>query len=455
MIEIGFSQNYSFDLIWLVDAFVASAVTCHVLLKKSDVRSAAGWIGLAWLSPFIGSGLYFVLGINRIARHGTRMNRVSRQLEGQQSSWDHTLSVALLAGNSVKVLRNGEQTYVEMIAAIESARSNVALSSYIFRADEVGIRFIVALERAKSRGVAVRVLIDGIGGGFFYSGAVRQLHNRGLTASRFLHSWLPWRTSFLNLRNHKKLLIVDGMIGFTGGRNIGAENLASTNGPAQVNDMHFRIEGPVVRHFMQSFSEDWTFTTGETLDGTRWWPELKPSGSVQARGISSGPDEEIENLVLALASAIGRARERVRIVTPYFLPDETLTMLLSIAGKQGVRIEIIVPERPNHLIVKWAMKAQLGVMDTGCRIYLSPTPFDHSKLVTVDGNRLFLGSANWDARSLRLNFEFNVECVDVQLVAQLDAVIDEIISCSQLYEDKRSTAAKLRDAATRLLLPYL
>lgn len=455
MIEIGLSQNYSLNLIWLADVFAASTVTCHVLLKKSDVRSAAGWIGLAWLSPFIGSGLYFVLGINRIARHGTRMSRVSRPLGAQQSLGDHALSVALLTGNSVKLLRDGLLTYAEMVAAIDAARSSVALSSYIFRADEVGIRFIEAFERAKSRGVEVRVLVDGIGGGYFYSGAVRQLHNRGLTASRFLHSWLPWRTSFLNLRNHKKLLIVDGMIGFTGGRNIGAENLASTDGAALVNDMHFRIEGPVIRHFLQSFSEDWTFTTGETLDGARWWPELKRSGSVQARGISSGPDEEIENLVLALASAIGRARERVRIVTPYFLPDETLTMLISIAGKQGVKLEIIVPERPNHLIVKWAMQAQLGVVDAGCRVYLSPTPFDHSKLVTIDGDRLFLGSANWDARSLRLNFEFNVECVDEQLVAQLDAVIDEIITRSQLYEDKRSTAAKLRDAAARLLLPYL
>jgi cardiolipin synthase len=453
--EIAFPGNHSLDLIWLADVSAAAAVTCHVLLKRSDVRAAAGWIGLAWLSPFIGSGLYFVLGINRIARRGIRMSRAVNQEGNEQQGAEGGFGADLLAGNRVWLLRDGAQTYAQMISAIDGARSSVALSSYIFRADEVGLGFIEALERAKSRGVLTRVLVDGIGSGYFHSGAMIHLRNRGITAARFLHSWLPWRASLLNLRNHKKLLIVDGAIGVTGGRNIGAENLASSPAQTLVNDVHFRIEGPVVRDLLRSFACDWTFTTGETLGGAQWWPELTRVGSVRARGISSGPDEDIENLVLVLASAIGRARERIRIVTPYFLPDEMLSLLISVARKRGVRLEIIVPERSDHLIAQWAVFCQLGFMVPGCQIYLSREPFDHSKLVTIDGAWVLVGSANWDVRSLRLNFEFNVECVDEQLTAQLDGFIDETIARSRLYEDMRPTVVKLRDAAARLFLPYL
>jgi cardiolipin synthase A/B len=452
--SISLLGDRGIDLLAIIDACAAAAVTHHVLLRKHNVRAAVGWIGIAWLSPFIGSLLYLVFGINRVARHGARLGTKSH-LRIRELERDSLAEANFTIGNSVQVLRDASSTYSEMLGAIERAQSSVALSTYIFRADRAGVPFIDALSRVRARGVEVRVLLDGIGSGYFHSGALQKLRLNGVPCAQFLHSWLPWRTPFLNLRNHKKLLVIDGCVGFTGGRNIGAENLGYPGRHASVLDLHFRIEGPVVRQIVRSFVEDWVYTTGELLSGANWWPELKSIGSVEARGINSGPDEDVGKLFLTLVSAISTARERIRIVTPYFLPDDPLALLLVVAGRRGLKVEIIVPERSDQRIMDWATTAQVGLMAPTCDFFLSPLPFDHSKLMTVDGERALFGSANWDVRSLRLNFEFNIECVDVHLAGELDQFIDRLIERSKRFSESRSRPLKLRDAAARLLLPYL
>ncbi|HZT20816.1 MAG TPA: phospholipase D-like domain-containing protein [Dongiaceae bacterium] len=474
----------SFAEIWAAVAAVlhglaATAVTAHVLLKKRDVRSAIAWIGVAWLSPGLGAVLYFVFGINRVVRRAVRIRR--RVARSARAHGDSPLSEAaklprniaaiagvgeratgfpLTSGNRLTSFRGGDEAYPAMLDAIGGAERSVALASYIFRADSVGQSFVAALGKAQARGVETRVLVDGVGGGYLYSPIARRLKAAGVTYSPFLQYWLPWRMPFLNMRNHKKLLIVDGRQGFTGGLNLGAENLAATRPQRRVDDIHFRVEGPVVRQLMVTFAEDWRFMTGESLEGELWWPEIPPAGSVLAHGISSGPDEDIGVLASILATAVGEAERRVRIVTPYFLPDQTLSACLTLAALRGVEVEILLPERSDFRALDWAMRAHLGWLAApGIAIHLSPGPFDHSKLMTVDGGWSLLGSANWDVRSSRLNFEFNLACYDRETTAALDQVIDRKIAGARRLSseelDGRRMAVRLRDAAARLMLPYL
>jgi cardiolipin synthase len=458
----------------------ASGVTVHALLNKQDVRAAIGWIGLAWLSPVLGCIFYWLFGINRVSRLAASMNlsadRVAGEIGTRHATYTTTTIVSHLSalatlgeritgrpltpGNKVQLLRSGDEAYPAMLAAIHSASRGVALASYLFRADASGRLFIDALAEARARGVEVRVLIDGVGGGYVFSLAARALRARGVTVARFLHDWIPWRMPLLNMRNHRKLLIVDGSVAFTGGLNIGAENVAATHHVEHVDDVHFRVEGPVVTQLMAAFAQDWKFTTGEDLQDAPWYPHIAPNGRAIARGISEGPDADLDKLEILLLAAIGEARSRIRIVTPYFLPDQRLLSALAIAALRGVSVQIAIPEHSNKPVVDWASRAQLlEIVDSGCKVFLMPAPFDHAKLMTVDGLWSLVGSANWDERSLRLNFEFNLEIYDGNVAGDIESLVDSKVtrgrplSCDDLRS--RAWPAKLRDAAARLLLPYL
>ena len=366
----------------------------------------------------------------------------------------------LTAGNSVEMLRCGDEAYPAMIEAIGRAKISIALTSYIFRGDRAGTAIVEALAAAKARGVQLRIMLDGFGAGYLYSSGARRLDAAGIPYQRFLHYWMPWRMPFLNMRNHKKLLIIDGKEGFTGGLNIGAENILASHPRHPVQDLHFRFSGPVVRQMMTSFAEDWSFTTGERLEGEAWWPAIPPAGPVLARGIPSGPDEDAGSLEAVLGSAVGSARRRLRVVTPYFLPESSLAIALALAAARGVETDVILPERTDSILLDWAMRAHIAFMRVpGLRFHFSPGPFDHSKAVTVDGAWSLVGSANWDVRSFWLNFEFVVECYDAASTALIDKVIEEKIAASRPTSPSelrhQPTAVRLRNAAARLLSPYL
>jgi len=452
----------------------AARVTAHALLNKEDSRAAVAWIGLAWLSPLIGSAFYAVFGINRIARRATRLSHghrpdrpvpeagggpepdVAGNLRRVAAVARHLSGRRLTGGNAVAI-HEGQAAAAAMLTAIAEARHSIAVASYIFKTDRLGEAFIGALVRAQARGVRVRVLIDGVGGGYLTYPTLRRLRRADIPAASFLHSWLPWRMPFLNLRNHKKLLILDGQRAFTGGMNISGDAMAA---PYRIRDTHGALTGPVVRHLMQAFADDWSFTTGESLTEPCWWPEIPAAGTVTARALTSGPDEDMGTLETVLASAIVDARRRIRIVTPYFLPDRHLEMGLSLAALRGVRVEIVIPERSNKRLVDWATRAVLRFQaGADWRIYLSPAPFDHSKLMTVDGGFCLIGSSNWDVRSHRLNFELDVEAYDRDLAGLLDRAIDRRIAAARRLDPAALRDApdwqRLRDGTARLLLPYL
>jgi cardiolipin synthase len=225
-------------------------------------------------------------------------------------------------------------------------------------------------------------------------------------------------------------------------------------------DLHARVEGPVVAHLQAAFAEDWLFTTGEPIEGAEFFPPLGASGPVLARGVTDGPDEDFEAVRWLLLGALATARDRIRIVTPYFLPDAGLVTAIDVAVMRGVEVDVVLPERGNLPIVQWAQTAQLWqVLERGCRVWVTPPPFDHTKLLVVDGVWSLLGSANWDPRSLRLNFELQLECWDADLAGRLEALALERIARGRRLAladvDARSLPVKLRDGIARLLSPYL
>jgi cardiolipin synthase len=485
----------------LVAALVALLViatnllaSCHALLFRRDVRATISWVGFIWLVPMLGPVLYLLFGINRIRRraqalgrnevravkpsppraaphseNATRRQRPTSEVVGAAGHLsqlvrlvDRVVHQPLLPGNLVEPLICGDQAFPRMLAAIDQATSSLSLSSYIFDADRAGRQFVEALARAVARGVEVRVLVDAAGARYGWPPIHRLLKRARVPVARFLPTLVPRRFSYLNLRNHRKLMIADGRVGFTGGMNIREGNLLQLTPPPRhpIRDLHACLTGPVVAHLQQAFVEDWAFASGEQLAGERWFPSLEATGPVFARGVPDGPDEHFEQLRLTFLGALSVAQRHVRIATPYFLPEQSLTTALNVAAMRGVEVEIVIPAQSNLRLVQWATWAQLWqVLERGCKVWLAPPPFDHTKLMTVDDAWTLLGSGNWDARSLRLNFEFNVECYDHSLAGQIGRLIDERISRSRRLTiaevDGRPLPVRLRDAVANLMSPYL
>jgi cardiolipin synthase A/B len=456
----------------------------HVLLHKRDTKAAIGWIGLIWLSPIMGTALYVVLGINRIKRRAKSLRRgqaraeppaeracdaeeVERTLtaEGVHLSElvelvGHVTGRPLLAGNAVEPLDNGDVAYPAMIRAIDEAARSVSLSTYLFGDDRAGRMFVEALGRAVARGVEVRVLVDDIGARYGWRTIFGPLRRAGVRAAAFMPSLAPGFMPYLNLRNHRKILVVDGRVGFTGGLNINEDFFHQVHPRRPKHDLHFRVRGPVVATLQHTFADDWAFATRELLHGEAWFPPLDEVGPVLARGVADGPDDERDDLLLVLLGALAAARSSVAVVTPYFLPDAALMSALEVAALRGVQVDILLPSQNNLRTVQWASTALLGqVLEGGCRVWYSPPPFDHTKLMVVDRAWSFLGSANWDTRSLRLNFELNIECYSPPLAATLDRWFrDRLARAEPVTPDQingRSLLVKLRDGAARLLSPYL
>jgi len=458
---------------------VALAASGHVVLHKRDVRAALGWVGFIWLAPVIGAAAYLVFGVNRIRRRAVALRlpdvraRVSDEdrpppprlppeaehLRSLVALADGVVRKPLVAGNAVTLLPGGERAYAAMREAIDAAERSVTLSTYIFDKGEAGYAIADALARAHERGAKVRVLIDAVGARYRWPPMHGRLRKAGVATELFLPRLTPAWLPFVNLRNHRKILVVDGRVGFTGGMNIRDDYLPAPGRVAYM-DLQALLEGPVVEHLQAAFAEDWLFTTGEALEGGAFFPPQRGAGPVLARGIPDGPDEDFETVRWILLGALATARERVRIVTPYFLPDAVLVMAIDVAVMRGVQVDLVLPERGNLPLVQWAQNAQLWqVLERGCRVWLAPAPFDHTKLMIVDGVWTLLGSANWDPRSLRLNFELDVECFDVDLARRAEALAEERIARARRLSlddvDRRPLRLKLRDGVARLFSPYL
>ena len=474
--------NYILAGLSLVFSIVASV---HAVLYKRDSRAAVLWVGVIWLVPLVGAVLYFILGVNRIRRRAVllRANMERYKTEPHARPCEpgelqhhlpahaghlHSLAEAvgrvsvrpLVPGNCVTPLVGGDEAYPAMLDAIAKAKHSISLSTYIFDRDEAGLAFANALASAVRRGVEVRVLIDATGMRYSWPSIRRALRHGKVRFARFLPTVAIWQVISVNLRNHRKLLVVDGRIGFTGGMNLRVGHWQSKRPRRPIQDLQFLIEGPVVAQLQEAFADNWLFTSRESLRGEKWFPVLESGGPVIGRSIVDGPDEDLDKLRWTLLAALASARESIRIATPYFLPEPSLVSALNVAAMRGVSVDILLPEKSNLHFVHWASRANWWqVLEYGCRLWVTPPPFDHTKLFIVDDAWSFIGSANWDPRSLRLNFEFNVECYDAELAGKLSELFEE--KRQQAHQvtlkemDSRPFPARLRDGVARLATPFL
>ena len=454
---------------------VVSAV--HAVLQRREAGAVIAWVGLIFLLPLAGSVLYWLFGINRIRRRARALREghtpsplsrpslavdpaLSERWQGLFGSGDALSPFAVEPGNRVTPLFDGDQAYDAMLKAIDGAQRGIALATYIFDTDRIGRRFAERLRAASERGVEVRVLIDGIGARYSRRSMLAHLRRLGVRSAAFLPVHLPRSFAVFNLRNHRKLLVVDGETGFTGGMNIRQGHCRSDPGRHPIHDLHFRIDGPVVEQLQTVFAEDWAFATGEALSGSAWAVAGTTTGNTVCRGLPDGPDEDFEVLQFTLLAALAEARRQVTIITPYFLPDVGLLSALKTAALRGVQVDLLLPQRGNLRLVEWASNPlHAELVERGCRIWLTPPPFNHSKLMLVDDFWVLFGSGNWDPRSLRLNFEFNLECYDAGLGQDLAAWANRLRGTSHRLTLKeirrRPILLRLRDGTARLLTPYL
>jgi cardiolipin synthase len=461
----------------LLAALVASS---HALLHKRDARAATLWLAFIWFMPLLGSVFYFVFGINRIRRRALLLgvhNMVSRLIpvnygEPEPEGARHLESLArvvgrvvaqpLTPGNKIEPLVNGDQAFPAMLAAIAAAQKSISLVTYIFDRDAAGKQFVAALHDAVQRRVSVRVLVDAAGSRYSFPSIMHSLKRAGVTTAKFLPSSLlaPWRVATINLRNHRKIMVVDGRTAFTGGMNIRHGNVLLARPRKPVQDLQFRVAGPVVTRLQETFVNDWAFTTGEIIEGEPWFPEVAEAGDVIARVIMDGPDADYDKLRWTLMAALSEAQTSIQILTPYFLPDQAIIATVNLAVLRGVRVDIVLPAKNNLPFVHWASRAMWWqLLERGCHVWLTPPPFDHSKLMVVDDHWVLFGSANWDTRSLRLNFELNVEGYGKDFALTMRNIIRQKLRGAHevtLAEvDGRTVPGKLRDAVARLFSPFL
>jgi cardiolipin synthase len=441
----------------------------HALLTKPDPRSAFGWIALCWLFPLGGAVLYGLFGINRVRARARQLRgdlgnpRSPVRIPGANAPADHLMRIGdavtqwpRVPGNAIEALQNGENAFPPMLEAIGGARRTVWLATYIFETDAVGRQFIEALAAAAARGVQVRVLVDGVGEWYSWPHVVPELRRAGVAARRFLPPRLvPPRLS-LNMRNHRKLLLVDGHTGFLGGMNIGGREVGKS-GARRMADLHFRVRGPVLHELGEAFGIDWRFAANESLV----IPQAPARcGECICRVITEGPDEDNDKLVSVMMGAVSMAREQLLIMTPYFIPPPELSSALQSAALRGVDVTLVLPERSNLRYVDFACRRWLRpLLDRGVRVFLQPPPFAHTKLLVMDGGYAQIGSANLDPRSLRLNFEIALEVYDPATCRWLSRYVLEARDRSRALTVSALTTlpgwVRLRDSLCWLLSPYL
>ncbi|MEI8242613.1 MAG: cardiolipin synthase [bacterium] len=448
--------------IW-VHILLFLAVALHCLLRPRDPRSTLAWIFAVWVAPVFGSLLYLLFGINRVREKGWQKHESdqtfhsNRGLREQERSplayWrglrDGLLTQPadvgarelnvflnrlapnhpLLGGNSLRILVDAREAYPDLFAAIRGARHHIHLQSYIIGADQTGRELMDALAERAAAGVDVRVLYDEYGSaGASMRGFFRRYARRPrMHIVRFTQANLLKRQFQINLRNHRKILVVDGAIGYTGGMNFYDVYRERGNTPP-THDYHFRVEGPAVLELQYSFLRDWYYMTDEApekLLAPAYFPPTTAVGQTPVRLLNNGPTAAENGALLdALFATISGARRQVLIVTPYFVPPPEIQRALRCAALRGVEIKVLVPGINNHPYVGYASQALYdGLLEAGVRIFEQPPPFLHAKALLVDDCIAFIGSANLDARSLRLNYENSLVVLDERFASALKRVL--------------------------------
>jgi len=477
----------------------STAASLHAIRIKREASSALLWLVVIWSFPFAGIALYLVLGVDRIAaktalrvnahrafrdRHrarepdslpmdywrGIRDAGVAEPATDQGRALHRAIDpllpdFPLVGGNRVEVLVTGDEAYRPMLDAIRGARRHINLQTFILANDAVGREFLDALVERALAGVEVRVLFDRFGSTPAVLAGFLRRYRRAAPAFR-LAGWtqaMPLRRQFqLNLRNHRKILVVDGATAFTGGINLAGINVTRPGAPAH-RDYHFRVDGPAVQELQFSFLSDWHFMTEEPVEdllARDFFPEIRAAGDERVRVVNGAPSLDAETLPDVIFAMLVAARRQILAVTPYFVPTADLVRAFRAAAMRGVEVKLLVPRDNNHVYAGWAGRSFYEpLLDAGVRIAEREPPFMHAKALIVDDEVALVGSANLDSRSLRLNYETNLLVHDAGFAGRLKrAVLDDFARAAEINPAdwrRRSTLHRFAENASALLSPVL
>ncbi len=470
----------------IINYFLAFFAIIQCLLKTKSPQAALAWCGVILMLPFLGAILFFIFGVNRIDSKASKLflevaNARFKHLEKlRQKHWSpvpttHSREVfpimnigerrqglACVGGNFIEPLLNGDEAYPKMLEAIKNAHNYVFLCTYIYSGKKIGAAFTEALIDAHKRGVDVRVIVDGVGSFFSFRKWKKKLEKAGVSVFLFIPLQLFPLQIAINLRNHRKLLICDE-IAFTGGMNISDNNLLMKKQRSPVQDIHFSCKGSIVSGLREAFLLDYAFVTKQ--EQLLSYSEPRSFGDMDARMLMDGPGSDDDPILNTLCGVFSTAKKEILIINPYFLPTQEIIISLISAVSRGVRVRVILPSKLDHSYVGWAADHIIPTMlNEGIEFYKQPAPFAHTKLVLIDEIYTFLGSTNFDPRSLKLNFELNLEVFSEKLNTQLFLYAKEIIKKSNEvrsfqylinYNSFWGFLKRLRNASAWIFSPYL
>lgn len=465
----------------VIDFLLVVITIPWVLQTKKEPTSALAWCLVILLLPVVGVFLFLIFGYTHVSRPLKRKRRHRARYRAKQAGpgapatpeteVDNVgddlgrLAVKIGAfppapGNRVTLYHETQQAFDEMFAAIRAARHHIHLEYYIVQPDATGKYLLDLLCQKAKEGVEIRFLFDSMGSFQLPWRALKPLMRAGAKCDAFLPLNPLRRRLQINMRNHRKITIVDGRVAFTGGINIGDEYLGKNPRFGYWRDEHLRLEGPAVAELQRVFCEDWHFAFDETVEGRAYFPDLDLAGDAVVQIVDSGPDQEHNSIRTMYIAAMHGARERLWIATPYFVPDLSILDALRLAGYRGVDVRLLCPHRPDHRIPYYAACFYWqDLLDAGVKIYQYTKGMMHSKFIIVDGKWASVSGANLDNRSLHLNFEVSCLLHTPSVVEELEAAFKQDLRNSLRLDAKvfakRSFLVRLAENACRLLSPIL
>lgn len=477
--------DYTWWIISVLYFFIVAATVFTVLYERRDPVRAVSWIAVVVLVP--GAGLILFIFFGQNYRKQKLFNRKEikdlRQIEKLSDkqveridTWQqadvrqHSEIIKLLLnnskslltqGNAVEILHNGVNTFEAIKEALRGAQSSIHLEYYIIEADRLGNEIAEILcERARA-GVEVRLLYDDVGSWSLPRRFRRRLTEAGVELEKFMPVVFPWLTSKANYRNHRKVIVVDGTVGFTGGLNIADRYIHGTKRGVW-RDTHLKIVGPAVRMLQMTFVTDWYFSAKQLItDRAKYFPpiDIKTAG-VAVQIALSGPDSPYAAIMQAFFAAVASAKHHIYISTPYFLPGEALLTAIKVASLSGVDVRIMLPMHSDSALVHWASRSYFTeLLEAKVNVYLYKKGFNHSKILSVDSSFCSIGSANMDERSFVDNFEITAMIYHEGVAEELEAAfLQDLKSCQKLSLhgwENRKVKDNFKEAAARLFSPLL
>lgn len=461
-----------------------AAIAIVILLENKNPSKTMSWLMVLFLFPVFGFIFYVLFGRSISYRFRTRRkrmrdnNRLIRAADIQREMVDYVdlfhdeskLNSKLLnlllknsdtpftINNKVEVLTDGEATFDKIISQLKLASDHIHMEYFIIRDDEIGGKIKdILIEKSKS-GVRVRLVYDSVGSWKLGASYINALKEAGVEVYSFFPVAIPFISRELNYRNHRKIIVIDGKVGFVGGLNIGDEYLGKNKNLGFWRDTHLMLCGDSVYSLQQIFINDWLQASKENIDDDKYFPRQSPQGEVVAQVTSSGPDSNWQAILQAYFTMISTAEERVWITSPYLVPDESLKMALITAALSGIDVRIIIPNKADHFFVYWASRDNIeDLLEAGVKIYTYNKGFVHSKILLVDSMAASVGTANLDIRSLQINFEVNAFIYDSYVVKRLEKdFVRDMVNSEEIIYSKfvdRHIGYKFLESIGRLVSP--